>query len=102
MKNFNELSNIMAGRYNFLSRKQRQDETWDEFATPLILLVTSCNYEKPQIPLRDQFVLHIFDDHAREKLLDEAQKDANRLTFQRAVNLIKNFEATKQQKNNMK
>ena len=44
---FNERSNIIAERYNFLSRKQRQDKTCDEFATAQSLLVASCNYEKP-------------------------------------------------------
>ena len=32
-EDFNERSNIIAEWYNFLSRKQRQDGTCDEFAT---------------------------------------------------------------------
>ena len=47
--------------------KHRQDGTCDEFATALSLLVASCNYEKPDIAQRDQFVLQICDDNAREK-----------------------------------
>ena len=50
---------------------------------------------KPEKALRDQFVLQIYDQSARDRLLDEAQKDAMGLNFLRAINLVKNFEATK-------
>ena len=45
--------------------------------------------------------MKIRDERAQKKLLDEAQKNAQSLSFNRAVNLVKNMEATKKQKHQM-
>ena len=100
-QDYEERTNIIAERFKFLSRKQSMTENCDQFATSLRSLVNSCGYSKPEEALRDQFVLQICDQGAREKLLDEAQKDAKGLTFVRAINLVKNYEATKMQKKRM-
>ena len=96
-----ERTNIIAERFKFLSREQKEGENCDQFATALRSLVISCQYDKPEEALRDQFVLKIRDERAQEKLLDEAQKNAQSLSFNRAVNLVKNMEATKKQKHQM-
>ena len=72
---------MIAERFKFLSRIQSFDETSDQFATSLRTLVSTCGYDKPEEALRDQFVLQIYDQSAREKLLDEAQKDDKGLNF---------------------
>lgn len=96
-----ERTNVIAERFKFLRRKQGDSETCDQFATALRTLVLSCEYEKPEEALRDQFVLNVHHEKAREKLLDAAQKNAKELTFQKAINLVKNFEATRAQSSQM-
>ena len=96
-----EKTNVIAERYVFLNRKQKPDETIDDFTTDLKNLCLSCEYTNPNEMLRDQFVLQIYDDGAREKLLDQAQSNASTLTFEKAVSLVKNYETTKRQKISM-
>ena len=93
-----EKTNVIAERYKFLNRKQGEDESVDNFVTDLKNLCSSCEYANPDESLRDQFVLQVYDDVAREKLLDCAQVDASALTFEKAVNLVKNYETTKKHK----
>ena len=49
-------------------------------------------------------MLQLRDGRHREKLLNQAQIDANTLTFAKSISMVKNFEATvehsKQRKNN--
>ena len=92
-QDYEEKTNVIAERFRFLSRKQSPRENCDQFATALRTLVSKCEYDKPAEALRDQFVLQIYDENAREKLMDEAQRDAKGLSFVRAVNIIKNHEA---------
>lgn len=94
-------TNVISERYKFLKRKQQPNESCDQFVTQLRTLVSSCEYINPEEALRDQFVLQIRDPKCREKLLDQAQINATSLTFERAINLVKNFESTNKQHQEM-
>lgn len=85
-------TNVLCERCTFLSRKQLPNESCDQFVTALRKLISSCNYDKPEEVLRDQFVLNIHSKKIQEKLFDKAQN--SQLTFDLAVQLAKTQEAT--------
>jgi len=97
-EDYNENTNFIMERYKFLHRKQAAEETCDQFATALRSLVTTCNYDKPQDALRDQFLLNLYSEKAKEKILDEAQRDARSLTFEKAISIVKINEQKESQK----
>ena len=55
----------------------------------------TCECINPDEVLRDQFVLQIREKKFQEKLLDQAQICDKALTFDKAISLAKNYEATK-------
>lgn len=95
-------SNIIMERYKFLKRKQEPDESCDQFITQLRVLVKTCNYSNQDEMIRDQFILNLHDDKAREKLLDHVQMDTTPMSLDKAVNFVKNYEMRLQQKKQMK
>ncbi|XP_066938885.1 uncharacterized protein [Macrobrachium rosenbergii] len=94
-------SNIIMERYKFLKRKQESNESCDQFITQLRILCKTCNYDNEEEMIRDQFILNLHDDKAREKLLDHVQMDTKPMTLERAVNFVKNYEMRVQQKQQM-
>ena len=82
-------------RYKFLKRKQEKDESCDQFVTQLRVLAKTYQYDKEEEMIRDQFILNLHDDKAREKLLDHMQMDTKPMTLERVV---KNYEMRLQQK----
>jgi len=44
----------------------------ENYITALKLLVQRCNYKDPEEAVRDQLILNIKDEIAREKILDKA------------------------------
>ena len=88
-------TNILAERFKFLTCKQKRAETCDQFVTKLRTLCATCGYNNPEEALRDQFVLQIRDSGARERLLDIAQADIKKLTFAKAISMVKNMEASR-------
>lgn len=66
------ISNILHERYVFLNRKQNHDENIDQFATQLKTLASTCQYTEPDEIIRDQLIVSIKNDAAREKIIDKA------------------------------
>lgn len=93
-----EKTNLLTERYKFCQRKQGKDESCDNFITELRLLVTACDYHRPEEALRDQFIFNIYDRKAREKLFDSAQDNYVGLTVEKAVSLVKNYETMSNQR----
>ena len=91
-------TNLLTERYKLCQRRQGKDESCDNFITELRVLVTACDYPRPMEALRDQFIFNIYDRKAREKLFDSAQDNYEGLTIEKAVSLVKNYEATLNQK----
>lgn len=81
--------NIMAERHGFYSRKQREDETYDQYVTQLRILSSTCEFLSPDEMLRDQFILNIRCNKTKESLINEAQGDHRKLTFDKAISIAK-------------
>ena len=94
-------SNVIMERYKFLKRKQESTETCDQFVTQLRVLVKTCDYGNSEEMVRDQFILNLYDDKAREKLLDHVQMGTTPMSLEKAVNFVKNYEMRVQQKKDM-
>lgn len=60
----------MLERHNFFRRKQRADETIDEYISELRVLTSTCEFEaNPDIYIHDQFVFSCFSRKIQERLL---------------------------------
>ena len=79
----NPRTNSVFSRFQFQSRIQRHEETFDDFVTDLQYLVIACRYENPKQMVRDRIVCGIRDTNIREKLLTEGDD----LTFDRAIQI---------------
>ena len=88
-KDCTNTANILAEHLKFYSRKQRQDETLDQFITYLRILCSSCEFLNAEEMLRDQFALNIRDPRAKDKLIMEAQNNPRLRTFNSAVSKVK-------------
>jgi len=87
------LKNITFERYQFLSRKQLHEESFDEFISALHALITSCEYGDMQdTMMKDAIVLGIADDQLRETYL----RDSN-LSLQKALQMGQAAERARQQ-----
>lgn len=70
-ENFEDLvkskTNRVYSRYTFLSRTQKEGETFENFLTNLRLLVKKCGYQDQDDMIRDAIVYGIQDDKVGEK-----------------------------------
>ena len=87
--------NLILERYKFLGRKQRADENLDQFTTALRSLRITCEFANPEVVLQDQLLLKMKDDKIKQKLLDEAQPDDSSLHFQKALEMAKRYETSR-------
>ena len=92
-----ETCNILAERKKFYHRKQKKGETYDQYIMDLRILASSCEFANNEEMLRDQFVLNINNERAKERLLTEAQTNYHRLTFEKAISIARMYEALKSQ-----
>jgi len=65
-------TNVLYERHKFLTRKQGETESIDQFVQELRVLSNSCNYEQPQDMIRDTLVMNINNNKSREKILDKS------------------------------
>lgn len=80
------LVNETLERHNFNSRRQEENESFDDFLTEIKLLSKNCNYCENCYPglLRDRIVAGVRSDTVRKKLLSE-----NELTIERTINVCR-------------
>ena len=76
-----ETCNILAERKKFYQRKQKKGETYDQFIMDLRILASTCEFTNTEEMLRDQFVLNLNNDRAKEKLITEAQNNYTCLLY---------------------
>lgn len=65
-------SNRVYSRYKFLSRTQKEVETFEKFLTDLILLIKECKYQDQDDMIRDAIVFGI--QKVREKCIGEGSE----------------------------
>lgn len=95
-------TNILNERYKFLKRKQNVNENIDQYVTQLKILIASCEYANNDEAIRDQVILNMKDEGAREKILDKVQFEGKVPDLMQIVNMIKNYESRKIQQQNWK
>lgn len=88
--------NILSERSKFFARKQKENETYDQYVTELRKLSSLCEFSNPQEALRDQFAINIKNRKAKERLLIVAQSNYKELTFEKAISIVKSLEAIHQ------
>lgn len=86
-------SNRVYSRYRFLSRTQKEGETFENFLTNLRLLVKKCGYQDQDDVIRDAIVYGIQDDKVREKCIGEGSN----LTLEKAINFARTSYISMQQ-----
>ena len=89
--------NTVFARYMFHERRQKEEETFDNFVTDLRNLVKSCGYTNSDEMVRDRIVCGVNSQAIREKLLTEGDN----LTMLTAIEISKTFETTKHHLNSM-
>ena len=83
--------NITLLRYTFLTYKQKEDQSFDEFMTQLKKLSSDCAFgELKNSLIKDIVVIGVTDDSLRERMLREPN-----LTLERAIALGQSAEQTK-------
>ena len=82
--------NPLFARYLFLERRQKTDETFENFVTETRNLVKDCEYDKPEEMVRDIIVCGILSSSIREKLLDKGAA----LTMEEAIDIAITHETT--------
>ena len=92
-KYFNPKRNITFERFKLMSRKQKVNETSDEYLTVLHNLAANCNYGglKEEITL-DVFILGLYDRKIQEQLLKQAD-----LKLETALNIARAAEVAQSQ-----
>jgi len=90
-------SNKLYARYKFTTRKQSEAETFEQFVTDLRLLIKDCDYQQRDEMLRDQIVFAVKSAKIREKLISEGSD----LTLEKAVDIARTYELSKQQVKSM-
>ena len=85
--------NILVERHKFYSRKQRINETCEQFVTDLRNLNKSCEFLNPDEVLRDQFTLNVKNVKVKERLIAEATINYKELSFDKAIAIVKAYEA---------
>ena len=86
-------SNKIYSRYKFLSRVQKESDTFEEYLTDLKLLVKDCDYREPDGMIRDAIVFGTKDHKVREKCINEGSE----LTLEKAINYARTHELSKAQ-----
>ena len=85
--------NTTFERYVFFSRKQKENEPFDQWLTEMKRLASTCEFETLRDSLiKDGIVLGVRDVHVKDRLLRE-----NALTLERAIELCKASEISRQQ-----
>src|SRR5436190_6577451 len=84
--------NVIFNRYQFFSRIQEADETFDNFLISQRKLAKVCDFKEEVELIRDRIVIGISDDSVKERLL--RVKD---LTLDDAVNQCRAAESSKKQ-----
>ena len=92
--------NILTERSLFYSRKQRADETVEQYVTELRKLFCECEFSNSDEALRDQFSLNIRNQKAKERLFLEAQSNHRSLTFDKAISIVKVHESLQRSEEN--
>ena len=90
---------ILAERHAFFNRRQRADETYDQYVTALRTLSATCDFANTDETLRDQFTLNIRRVKVKERLLNEAQVNYNDLTINRTLMIAKSTETLYERSN---
>ncbi|KAG6438935.1 hypothetical protein O3G_MSEX000343 [Manduca sexta] len=89
---FNACKNETVERYNFFTRIQKFEETFDEYVTSLNNLSCSCNFDTLKESLvKDMFIIGIRNANIKEKLLQRKIADVNE-----AVEIAKTIELSYQ------
>ncbi|CAC5424355.1 unnamed protein product [Mytilus coruscus] len=86
-------SNKIYSRYNFLSRVQKDIDTFEEYLTDLKILVKDCGYATPEEMVRDAIVFGTKDHKVREKCITEGSE----LSLEKAINFARTYELSKAQ-----
>lgn len=86
-------SNKIYSRYKFLSRVQKDSDTFEEYLTELKLLVKDCEYKDADDMIRDAIVFGTKDHKVRAKCIDEGSD----LTLEKAINFARTQEISKAQ-----
>jgi len=88
---FNPKKNVVYDRFILNKRKQRADETIDQYVTQLRLLADSCEYANlKESIIRDVMVVGIIDNKLRESLLRDCD-----LTLEKALQISRATEQAK-------
>lgn len=87
-------SNQIYSRYKFLSRVQKDTDTFEEYLTDLKILVKDCGYATPDEMIRDAVGFGTKDHKVREKCIND-------LTLEKAVNFGRTLELSKAQLKSM-
>lgn len=89
----NPKKNVTYERHKFNTRQQSLQETVDQYVTELKILAQTCEFSMLKDSLiKDRIVCGINNDQVRERLLREGD-----LTLERAVEICRAAEASKQQ-----
>ncbi|CAC5375554.1 unnamed protein product [Mytilus coruscus] len=86
-------SNKIYSRYKFLSRVQKDIDTFEEYLTDLKILVKDCGYATPEEMVRDAIVFGTKDHKVREKCITEGSE----LSLEKAINFARTYELSKAQ-----
>ncbi|CAG2204968.1 unnamed protein product [Mytilus edulis] len=86
-------SNKIYSRYKFLSRVQKEIDTFEEYLTDLKILVKDCGYATPEEMVRDAIVFGTKDHKVREKCITEGSE----LSLEKAINFARTYELSKAQ-----
>ncbi|XP_021348815.1 uncharacterized protein K02A2.6-like [Mizuhopecten yessoensis] len=86
-------TNRVYSRYRFLSRAQKETETFEKILTDLKLLAKNCGYPEEDDMIRDAIVFGTKDHKVRAKCSNEGSD----LTLEKAVNYSRTFELSKEQ-----
>jgi len=79
-------------RYKFLTYKQKEGQTFNEFVTQLRKLSTDCEFgDLRESLIRDIVVIGVLDEKGRERMLRESE-----LTLKKAIEIGHSSEQTKQ------
>ena len=92
-------SNVVFSRYKFYERKQKSDESFENFVTDIHNLLKDCAFDSSirDEMVRDRIVTGIYSDNIREKLLNKGDT----LTLETAIEVVNTHETTQQHLSSM-
>ena len=89
--------NVVYERYRFWSRDQSRDEHVDNWVKDLRTIAVDCEFkEQEDLMIRDKLVFGICDARVKERMLRESD-----LTLQKALDIVRAAESTKEQMKEM-